>query len=70
MKHLKLYTGFILLVLIVFFSLSCASTKGGYPYIGNDYGVPVSYGEGKHPGIDYDISRGTPLIACADGTIS
>ena len=33
------------------------------------YGAPVHYGEGKHPGIDYDVRSGTPIIAATDGEV-
>jgi murein DD-endopeptidase MepM/ murein hydrolase activator NlpD len=45
--------------------LSCT----GIPYVSKDYGEPVVYGEGKHPGIDFQISVGTPIIAAADGRV-
>lgn len=48
-------------------SSSCA-THGPF-YVGNPYGAPVSYGEGRHPGIDFDIRIGTPIIATSDGDV-
>ncbi len=56
------------LILTVFLGSSCA-THGPF-YVGNPYGSPVSYGEGRHPGIDFDIRIGTPIIASADGVIT
>ena len=38
-------------------------------YIYKRYGAPVSYGEGSHPGIDFDISPGTPIIAATEGKV-
>ncbi len=38
-------------------------------YVGNRFGYPVSYGEGRHPGIDFNISVGTPVIAVSDGRV-
>ena len=49
--------------------LSCQSIKEGRPYVGYGYGEPVNYGEGKHPGVDYYVTYGTPIIACADGFV-
>lgn len=60
----KLLSCLILNVLLV---SSCA-THGPF-YVGNPYGAPVSYGEGRHPGIDFDISNGTPIIAASDGDV-
>ena len=39
-------------------------------YIYKLYGAPVYYGEGCNPGIDFDISQGTPIIAATDGEVS
>jgi len=36
-------------------------------YISKNYGDPVVYGEGRHPGVDFEIPNGTPIIAAADG---
>ena len=33
------------------------------------YGAPVSYGEGCHPGIDFEIDHGTPIIAASEGRV-
>jgi len=55
------------LLLAVFLASSCA-THGPF-YVGIPYGAAVPYGEGRHPGIDFDISIGTPIIACSDGEI-
>lgn len=46
---------------------SCA-THGPF-YVGKPYGALVIYGEGRHPGIDFDISNGTPIIAISDGEV-
>jgi murein DD-endopeptidase MepM/ murein hydrolase activator NlpD len=35
----------------------------------NPRGAPVSYGENRHPGIDFDIAGGTSIIAATDGEI-
>jgi murein DD-endopeptidase MepM/ murein hydrolase activator NlpD len=39
-------------------------------YIYKLYGAPVYYGEGCHPGIDFDISQGAPIIAATEGEVS
>jgi len=39
------------------------------PNIGVPYGAPVVYGEGRHPGVDYDIPIGTPIIAVSEGVV-
>jgi murein DD-endopeptidase MepM/ murein hydrolase activator NlpD len=44
------------------------ATQGTFQ-IDYPYGIPVSYGEGRHPGIDVTLSRGTPIIAASDGDV-
>jgi len=39
-------------------------------YIYREYGAPVYYGEGCNPGIDFEVSQGTPIIAATDGEVS
>ena len=39
-------------------------------YIYKQYGAPVYYGEGCNPGIDFEVSQGTPIIAATDGEVS
>ena len=39
-------------------------------YIYKKYGAPVYYGEGCNPGIDFEVSQGTPIIAATDGEVS
>ena len=34
-----------------------------------EYGAPVDYGEEKHPGIDFDVDEGTPIISAMDGKV-
>jgi murein DD-endopeptidase MepM/ murein hydrolase activator NlpD len=55
------------IVIWSFATYSCA-TCGPF-YVGTPYGEPVGYGEGLHPGIDFDISIGTPIIAISDGKV-
>lgn len=58
---------FFCLTLSVLLASSCA-THGPF-YVGTPYGVPAPYGEGRHPGIDFDIRNGTPIIAASDGEV-
>jgi murein DD-endopeptidase MepM/ murein hydrolase activator NlpD len=44
-------------------------TNCGPFYVGYPYGARVPYGEGRHPGIDFDINKGTPIIADSAGEI-
>ena len=55
------------LIPTVLLASSCA-TPGPF-YVGIPYGAPVSYAERQHPGIDFDIRRGTPIIAASDGEV-
>lgn len=60
---------YTIIICICFLLISCIKIST-IPYrVGNPYGARVAYGEGKHPGIDYDIPAGTPIIAAADGII-
>jgi len=49
--------------------LVCSCATCGPFDVGNSYGAPVPYGEGRHPGIDFDIKIGTPIIAASDGVV-
>lgn len=41
-----------------------------YPSNRNPYGTgTVLYGDWRHPGIDWDVSTGTPVIAASDGDV-
>ena len=33
------------------------------------YGAPIGFGEGLHPGIDYTLPIGTPILAVSDGIV-
>lgn len=47
--------------------LSCATPTHGPFYTGHLYGDPCAYG--FHPGIDFDINSGTPIIAISEGKV-
>ena len=61
MKKLLFY-----MMLCSFLTYSCA--HGSFP-LGRPHGDPAPYGEGRHPGIDFDIFTGKPIIACSDGDL-
>ncbi|MGD8502259.1 MAG: hypothetical protein PVH49_01525, partial [Syntrophobacterales bacterium] len=69
MAKTKRFSVLILLALVASLNLSCSAIKEGRPRIGVGYGAPVKYGEGRHPGLDYSIPKGTPIIACYDGKV-
>ena len=61
------------LVFGIFLILSCDTQKpsSAIPFhVCKQYGAPVSYGEGYHPGIDFEIIQGTPIIAATEGEVS
>jgi murein DD-endopeptidase MepM/ murein hydrolase activator NlpD len=55
------------LLLSILLAASC-TTHGPF-HVGTPYGAPVPYGEGRHPGIDFDLPIGTPIIAVSDGVV-
>ena len=57
-----------LLILTILLLTSCATMGSDNFSRGNPYGAPRPYG--RHPGIDFMVPVGTPVIAPADGTIS
>jgi hypothetical protein len=61
---MKIFIPFLILNTILL--SSCAY---GPFYIGTHYGSPVSYGEGRHAGLDFNISEGTPIIAATEGKV-
>ena len=61
------------LIFGIFLMLSCDTQKpsSAIPFhVCKQYGAPVSYGEGYHPGIDFEIIQGTPIIAATEGEVS
>ncbi|MDP6883349.1 MAG: M23 family metallopeptidase, partial [Rhodospirillales bacterium] len=37
--------------------------------VSRPFGAPAPYGESRHPGNDFDVPKGTPIIAAADGVV-
>jgi hypothetical protein len=64
MKHIMNKIALVLLGVIV------ASCSGGPPPIMTYYGARVRYSDLKHPGIDYRMVAGEPVIAGSDGYVS
>jgi len=61
------------LIFGIFLIWSCDTQKpsSAIPFhVCKHYGAPVSYSEGSHPGIDFEISQGTPIIAVTEGEVS
>jgi murein DD-endopeptidase MepM/ murein hydrolase activator NlpD len=62
----------IISIPIIFFSFlfsSCGTVYEKPPSISKDFGTPVLYKDKKHPGVDYNVHRNTPIIACSNGTV-
>ncbi len=55
-------------ILVIFLSSCAAPTPGNFA-VDKPWGGPAPYGEGIHPGIDFGIGTGTPIIAVSDGTV-
>ena len=61
------------LIFGIFLIWSCDTQKpsSAIPFrVCKQYGAPVSYSEGSHPGIDFEINQGTPIIAATEGEVS
>lgn len=56
----------IFLLILSIFVLSSCATHGPF-YLSKGYGDRCPYGDGRHPGIDFSIRIGTPIIAISDG---
>jgi murein DD-endopeptidase MepM/ murein hydrolase activator NlpD len=51
--------------------LSSGATHALGPFhVDKHYGDRAPYGDGSHPGIDFSITTGSPIIAVSDGTVS
>ncbi|MDZ7261107.1 MAG: M23 family metallopeptidase [candidate division KSB1 bacterium] len=57
----------ICLILTTLLTTSCV-TYSPFP-IGRYHGSAVPYGDFRHAGIDFDIRKGTPIIAASDGDV-
>lgn len=60
---------YVFYIILAIFLSSCATPTLGPFSVGKPYGGSAPYGEGIHPGIDFDISTGTPIIAVSDGNV-
>lgn len=60
----------VLVLLTVPVVLSCATFYKEPPQFYRGFATPVSYKDGKHPGVDFGVRPGTPIIACADGIVT
>lgn len=58
----------IFLIWLIFSLSSCTLQPPLKPDY--EYGKAVDYGEKIHPGVDYGLEVGTPVIACADGRVT
>lgn len=58
----------VCLILAIFLS-SCAAVTLGPFAVDKPWGGPAPYGDGIHPGIDFGIGTGTPIIAVSDGIV-
>jgi murein DD-endopeptidase MepM/ murein hydrolase activator NlpD len=57
------------MIVAIFWPSYAAPAMVGPFYVDKPYGGPAPYGEGIHPGIDFGISSGTPIIAVSDGEV-
>jgi murein DD-endopeptidase MepM/ murein hydrolase activator NlpD len=65
---MKKYASYMILAI---FLSSCATLVTYGPFsVNKTYGDSAPYGEGIHPGIDFAISTGTPIIAVSDGNVN
>jgi len=57
------------IILAICCSCCAAATLGPFA-VDKPWGGPAPYGEGIHPGIDFGIGTGTPIIAVSDGRVN
>jgi len=58
---------YVFYIILAIFLSSCA-THGPFS-VYKTYGAPAPYGEGIHPGFDFDIITGIPIIAVSYGKV-
>ena len=68
MKKKELWFFVYVLITIPLF-VSCATLYEDPPQVTRGYDTPVSYKDGRHPGVDFKLNAGTPIISCADGVV-
>ena len=49
---------------------SCATPTFGPFFVDKLWGGPAPYGDGIHPGIDFSVNTGTPIIAVSNGRVT
>lgn len=63
--HSQPLTALFLVILLT----SCATSMAGSLPVDKPYGGRAPYGDGRHPGIDYGIPSGTPIVAASGGRV-
>jgi murein DD-endopeptidase MepM/ murein hydrolase activator NlpD len=63
---MKNYVFYLILAILL---SSCAAATPGSFAVDKSWGGSAPYGQGIHPGIDYGIGTGTPIIAVSDGIV-
>lgn len=60
----------VVFILLSVFLPACVTPQSQGPFIvGKPWGGPAPYGERVHPGIDYDIPTGAPVVAVSNGKV-
>lgn len=62
-------SSFTVLCLAMLLTSYVTSTLGQSLPIDKPYGAQAPYGDGRHPGIDYGIPRGTSVVAASEGSV-
>ena len=68
----KVTCSLILGILLVASGTMSLGDEGEYGpfFVFRFYGDLAPYGEGRHPGVDFDLPIGTPIIAASDGIVT